>query len=395
MLTPRAEINQKRLYSHRSLPQTLVVGFGLGSREFDVGIASGSMPLRHLSVDYYRLLLFCARIPLRIDHKADADMLKQLPRRLRMKSMNQNRIPSACALFVSLLLSSTGYPQKLDQDLLNSAVLIHYQTDPIHEKRGSGFIIVREVSPDPETNEHRIQLVLITNKHVLPEENSTQSSINLRIEIRDQGQKQVKNIPVKVLGEDGKYLRTVALHPDRLVDVAAVNITKDLKKANAELLTQILETHRAVTTHLLLKKADMAEAAVGAGTQIYLLGYPAGVYDPKNAHPILRIGIISTEPDQDYSFDPGTTAKYGLPDPIPGFLIDANVFPGSSGSMVLRRTNIVPGFSTEGKQSVPYILGIVADSIPIDDLWGTTRMGLGVVFGAETILATIDRLPVD
>jgi hypothetical protein len=230
---------------------------------------------------------------------------------------------------------------------------------------------------------------------VLPEENSPHSAINLRIEIRDQEQRQVKDIPVRVLGDDGKYLRTVSLHPDRLVDVAAVNITKDLKKANAELLTHILETHRAITTDLLLKKADMGEAAVGAGTQIYLLGYPAGVYDPRNANPILRIGIISTEPDQDYSFDPVTTAKYDLPSPIPGFLIDANVFPGSSGSMVLRRTNIVPGFSTGGKSSISYILGIVADSIPIDDLWGTTRMGLGVVFRAETILDAINRLPVD
>jgi hypothetical protein len=68
---------------------------------------------------------------------------------LRMKSMILNQILSACALFVLLLLPSTGYPQKLDQDFLNCAVLIHYRTDETHEKRGSGFIIVREVSPDP------------------------------------------------------------------------------------------------------------------------------------------------------------------------------------------------------------------------------------------------------
>ena len=126
------------------------------------------------------------------------------------------------------------------------------------------------------------------------------------------------------------------------------------------------------------------------GTQIYLLGYPSGMYDPRNTSPILRIGLISTEPNKDFSFNPELRAKYGLPSTIPGFLIDANVFPGSSGSIVLRRADIVPGFSSGGKASVSYILGIVSMSIPIDDLWGTQRMGLGVVYDSRAIRETIN-----
>jgi hypothetical protein len=62
---------------------------------------------------------------------------------------------------------------------------------------------------------------------------------------------------------------------------------------------------------------------------------------------------------------------------------------------VVRRTNLVPGFSPGGKASVPYILGIVADSIPMHDsgLNIDERMQLGVVFNLDAILETINLLP--
>jgi hypothetical protein len=133
---------------------------------------------------------------------------------------------------------------------------------------------------------------------------------------------------------------------------------------NADLLHEMAEKHTALTDDLLIPSDSFKDAAVGIGTEIYLLGYSDGIYDPRNVSPILRIRIISTEPDKDFSFDPRLQAKYGLPEKLPGFLIDANVFPGSSGSMVIRRTNIVPGYSSGGKPSVPYILGIVSKSPP-------------------------------
>jgi hypothetical protein len=219
--------------------------------------------------------------------------------------------------------------------------------------------------------------------------------MSIRVLVRDGNQTSIKDISIDVLDKQGKYLGSVALHPDPLVDVAAINIGQDLIAANSDWLATVMQSHQAITTDLLIKKSNMKEASVGIGTQIYMLGFPGGVYHARNAEPILRIGVISTEPDKDYSFDPTLTAKYHLPSPIPGFLIDANVYPGSSGSIVIRRTDIVPGFNTGGKASVPYVLGIVADSIPIDDLWGTARMGLGVVFGADVIRETIDLLPME
>jgi len=164
-----------------------------------------------------------------------------------------------------------------------------------------------------------------------------------------------------------------------------------LVDAKADLLFKMAENKTAVLTDLLLRKSDYKEAGISIGTPIVMLGYPAGIYDPNNAQPVLREGVIASEPARDYSFDPNM--KYYVASPIPGFLIDANVYPGSSGSVVIRKVGLSPGFNSGGKFATPYILGIVADSVPMDDHWGTTRMGIGVVFGADVILQTIDKLP--
>ena len=56
--------------------------------------------------------------------------------------------------------------------------------------------------------------------------------------------------------------------------------------------------------------------------EVIFVGYPVGLYDEKNLMPILRRGTTATSPQLDYN---GSKA----------FLIDASVFPGSSGSPVL------------------------------------------------------------
>lgn len=55
--------------------------------------------------------------------------------------------------------------------------------------------------------------------------------------------------------------------------------------------------------------------------EITFLGYPNGIYDEKNLLPLFRKGITATPVSLDYNN-------------LPEFLIDASVFPGSSGSPV-------------------------------------------------------------
>ena len=139
---------------------------------------------------------------------------------------------------------------------------------------------------------------------------------------------------------------------------------------------------------------------ITVGDEIFLLGYPDAIFDARNASPILRTGVIATVPIEGYAFNDTLRAKYNLPDRIDGFLIDANVFPGSSGSVVILKqqpTTIGPGGGTvvSAAKKIPYVLGIVSASIPISDsaLNTTQRMGLGVVFSADAIRSVIDLFP--
>ena len=185
------------------------------------------------------------------------------------------------------------------------------------------------------------------------------------------------------------------MNPNPRVDVAAVNITREMSKEDTQYMRRAKETGKAFILDALLPVKKFKESGVVIGSDVYLLGYPNGFSDPRNVSPILRVGIISTEPDKDYSFGQAFSDTANLPVPIPGFLIDANVYPGSSGSMVVRKPTRVTGFHSGSVMDVQYVLGIVADSIPMHDsgLNIDERMGLGVVFNSDTIFETINLLP--
>jgi len=57
---------------------------------------------------------------------------------------------------------------------------------------------------------------------------------------------------------------------------------------------------------------------------VVIIGYPKGFYDEKNVFPIVKSGIIATRWGTHFNG-------------MPAFLIDAKLFPGSSGSIVLTK----------------------------------------------------------
>lgn len=121
------------------------------------------------------------------------------------------------------------------------------------------------------------------------------------------------------------------------------------------------------------------------GDEIYILGFPDAIHDPRNAYPILRSGTVSTLPRLGFSFSEVLRNQFGLPPQIDGFLIDAEIFPGSSGSLVLRKPI--------NYEAIPYVVGIVSDSSTIKDgqLNSEQRMGLAVVYSAHAICDTLKQ----
>ena len=124
---------------------------------------------------------------------------------------------------------------------------------------------------------------------------------------------------------------------------------------------------------------------------VAFVGYPNALFDSKNHTPIIRRGTLATPFQLDY-------------DGRPVFLIDASVFPGSSGSPVFlyREKRDIKG----NLQISFRLLGIIAEVFfqsaigkiekapaptSIEYIVRTKQMiGLGVVFKSRTIIETIE-----
>jgi hypothetical protein len=105
-------------------------------------------------------------------------------------------------------------------------------------------------------------------------------------------------------------------HPDTNIDLAVLPIGPIIK---------MLEENR-----LMLDFAPIDESLIpgesvlrdcGVFQEVKLIGYPVGIWDEKNNLPIVRRGMTASDPVVDYN---GRSE----------FLVDAAVFPGSSGSPV-------------------------------------------------------------
>jgi hypothetical protein len=303
-----------------------------------------------------------------------------------------------CLLF--LLMTNLAGGQVVDKAILSSTVWITYEVatdqanrDPRSPRAipapvfgGTGFLLFRNLGYS------RGQVYLVTNKHVLPPEGTPQS-IKLRVVVHDRnGQAQVEGVTVPVVGQDGKYLNSVHLHPDRDTDVAAINIALTAFSSKFQVLTDALITGRCLNTSMLTTSEELRGLEIGIGAPVYLIGFPASLFDPRNVSPILRVGVIATDPREGFSFNNEMQQSMHFPPHVNGFLIDANVYPGSSGSLVILAGEGNKTTEPANKTSwQPKILGIVGGSIPVFDasLRSYERIGLGIVYSAETIREVI------
>jgi hypothetical protein len=291
------------------------------------------------------------------------------------------QVRSLIFCIVICLICSTGI-FAMNEAFLNSTVLVSFTIKPGVTSNSTGFLMCKEVEPG------KGHVFLITNAHAIPPEGPIRS-ISLRVLIKLGDHTSVKVVEVPLNGIDGKYLPTVKHHPNKDFDVVAVNITDSVVKENIQ--------GDWIPYDLLVTKEKLKEEDITVGDEIFLLGYPDAIYDPRNIHPILRQGVIASVPTEDYAFNEIMKKRYSLPDKIDGFLIDAGVFPGSSGSLVILKqqsTTIGPQGETvvSGAKKIPYVLGIISGSIPIVDieLGSIQRMGLGIVYSYDAIRQTID-----
>lgn len=282
---------------------------------------------------------------------------------------------------LALALVDSSYGLTRREVFSNSAVHLSHTCG---DGGGSGFMFFRP--PDPSTAKVGV-VFLTTNKHVIPPVGA-ECGLEMRVAVADNSAPSIKTVMIPAVGADGNYLDNVRLHKES--DIAVVNVTPQIAASGMAL--------NFVPVGLLGTKARLKGADVAlAGDEIYMTGYPAGIHDKRDALPIWRIGIIATSPLLGYSFPDKMQQAFKLPAFIDGFLIDAHVYPGSSGSAVVVKPGAISfdspnAVSAGGPRSITYVLGLISGSIPMGDFGGKvpTRIGIGIVQSADAINETIE-----
>lgn len=198
---------------------------------------------------------------------------------------------------------------------------------------GTGFLLAEERPEDGTA------VLLVTNKHVIA------GSEQVTLHLISAGP---ANIPA--LG-NGLTLTCspdqFTGHPDPEIDVTMIGIGGAMQQL-ADAGTPAF--FRSVSPSMCATKTTLEDYE--PIEPVTFIGYPSGLYDSASLLPIVRQGFAATAMNIDYESKPV-------------FLIDASVFPGSSGSPVFlvprpsapdKRGNITIG----GPAKPPMLLGIVA-----------------------------------
>lgn len=224
-------------------------------------------------------------------------------------------------------------------------------------------------------------LCLVTNKHVV------KGAINGRFffTLRDGEQPLIgQRFDVHVDSFEGRWHG----HPNPEIDVSILPLMPILQ----EIERTGKQVYFRAITHDLIPTAEQS-SGLDAIEEVVFIGYPNGIFDTRNLMPIARRGTTATHPQIDYEGKPI-------------FLIDASVFPGSSGSPVLIAN--LGGYSNRGGFVVGsriHFLGIIARvaireeqgkidfiSVPtaqIPILRTQQMLDLGIVYKAHTVVDTV------
>lgn len=227
---------------------------------------------------------------------------------------------------------------------------------------GTGFLLSRPVSGD------KYKLYLVSNKHIL----IGTPKILVSFICKENGEPQHQRVhKVEIQGVD----QAVKGHPDPEVDIAAIECTGML----VDMIDRIYYKH--IPYDLL---ADFDEPELSIAENVYFVGYPAGRFDTSNNLPLMRIGMIASHPKFDFNGKPQ-------------FVIDAQVFPGSSGSPVyidLTYENFRNGRIVVGERKLK-LLGIVAQTMLRNNVLQAVPtstnyvmqevMGLGIVLSRQRL----------
>jgi len=241
---------------------------------------------------------------------------------------------------------------------------------------GTGFLF------EVEKRGHKLPF-LITNKHVI----ESASFLKVGFHKERSGKPLLGSCLWYVMKDIDKLWIG---HPDANIDITVTCLLPFFNEVKSRSESIYLKTIPAS----LVPEDDILEE-LDAIEEVVFIGYPEGIYDEANFLPVFRKGITASSVKIDFQGEPK-------------FLIDAHIFPGSSGSPVylysigsrIRRDGVIELAGVHihflGVLSSVFLHTergrIFVETIPtnISGEFLTSQMiGLGIVFKAKAIMETI------
>ncbi len=224
---------------------------------------------------------------------------------------------------------------------------------------GTGFIFTKII------NSNTNFLFIVTNKHVV--ENSRNGTIAF-VKKENNKPNLGERITVQI---DGELLTS---NMDDELDIAIFPLGPILNQLGENRITIFF---KAITKEIMPNEDVINE--MSAIENITFIGYPNGIYDKHNNTPIIRQGITATPYWNDFNDKPE-------------FLIDAGVYPGSSGSPVfIYNRGTYPSKNDIVVGNRILFLGMLSSSfLRNENEYSKTYLGLGKVLKGREISKFID-----
>jgi V8-like Glu-specific endopeptidase len=278
-------------------------------------------------------------------------------------------------------------PNTFLKQLLFSTVRIVADTeDPKKKSLGTGFLVVKKVSDTTD------QIFLITNKHVIAKTDEVGS-------VKDKFKKASFSF-LKSENGNPKLGESVFVYTDNLTDMFLQHPDKDVDLAISnisDLYNKLIKSNQNIFIQTIpIEMIPSESESFDAIEDILFVGYPNGIFDQKNHLPIMRRGITASP----YNIDFNGNKK---------FIVDAQVFPGSSGSPVfIKEQNLRNGTLTLGTEKYFFVgiiskvfhreetgdlTEVVAPTTPTSNSFSIKQMiGLGICEKSSQVIELIDLL---
>ena len=193
----------------------------------------------------------------------------------------------------------------LAQMLLHSTILIRCMSATGENSAGTGFIL----SLFEKDQQHVIGIV--TNKHVI--DGASIGTLKFTLTKPDGSADIGKSTEIAIDNFSNRWIR----HPSQDVDLAFLPIGPYIQQFESQSIKPFF-----IPLNLSLVPTDDVFKGLTPLEEVLIVGYPDGISDNVNNLPIFRRGITATSSNINF-------------DGKPQFLIDAAIFPGSSGSPTL------------------------------------------------------------